>query len=72
MLNLSHEIMMRMLEEHREIKKYNNDQKKCDDEWLKHMARRDVYIEVLGIVTQFLDQIEWNYIGEKHEICRNA
>lgn len=63
MLNLSSEIMRRLMYEHREIKKYGDD-KACDEEWLKHMVRRDIYIEVLSLVDQFLDQIEWNYIEE--------
>ncbi|KKN58754.1 hypothetical protein LCGC14_0548490 [marine sediment metagenome] len=64
MLNLSSKILSLLMHEHREIKKYSSDEKPCDEEWSNHMVRRDAYIEVLSLVDQFLDQIEWKYIGE--------
>jgi len=64
MLNLSSKILALLMQEHRAIKRYNDDGKPCDEELLSHIARRDVYIEVLSLIDQFLDQIEWKYTGD--------
>lgn len=70
MLNLSSEILRLLMHEHREIKKYEHELKhyevktkpaylaRCKCELDKHTIKRDVYIEVLSLVNQFLDQIE--------------
>lgn len=61
MLNLNSKIISLLMHEHREIKKYGPVDKLSPEDLckqLKHITRRDVYIEVLSLVDQFLDQIE--------------